>query len=118
MSTSVVGIIIIAILVIWDIFLAVDQTVGNTWSEVIRTWAKTTLIVPWCWGGLGGHFFHWFTKAKPIIDRPGNIALLIWLSACIALLSPVLKTLEIDSLYVMMIVFFIGTFIWMLLWPV
>lgn len=118
MSTSTIGLIIIAVLIIWDIFLAADKTDGNTWSEVLRHWGKLTLLVPWCWGGLGGHFFHWLSKPKPIIDRPGNVILLVWLSVLVAMISVIFHRFGFEQSFWLYVFFVLGSLTWMFLWPV
>jgi hypothetical protein len=118
MTTPILAAIIIAVLVGYDFYLLLDKVPNNTWSEVLRAWGTRTLLVPWCWGGLGGHFFHFFSKGKPIIDQPGNIALLVWLSALVALSSVVLTKFGADPTYYMYGAFLTGSVVWMLLWPV
>jgi len=118
MSTSILGLLIIIILIGWDVYFLFDKTPRNTWSEVLRLWGLKTLIVPWAWGGLGGHFFHFFKRSKPIIDRPGNIILLIWLSVLVVLISIGISRSGVDTTYFMLGMFFLGAIVWMLLWPV
>ena len=118
MSTSILGLIIVGILIGWDVYLLFDKIPRNTWSEVLRLWGLKTLIVPWAWGGLGGHFFHFLKKSRPAIEQPGNIVLLIWLSVLVALISLGLTRAGIDTTYFMLVAFLLGTVTWMFLWPV
>ena len=81
----ILGVGFIAALIGLDIYLAVDGLPGNTWSEIIRTWAKATPVIPWACGVLTGHFFHPVDNLEPVLARPGNIAMLVWLTVTVAL---------------------------------
>jgi len=54
----VIGLIIVVVLIIVDVWLAVDKLPGNTWSELLREASRHTLFVPWSLGVLLGHWFH------------------------------------------------------------
>lgn len=82
-----IGIALLAAFIGLDIYLAVDRLPGNTWSEILRQWAIVTPLIPWIYGILGGHFYHPVDGLDPWIDPPGNIALLVWLTAVIGLIG-------------------------------
>ena len=83
----IIGSVLIAAIIGIDIYLAADKITGNTWSEIIRMWAKATPIIAWACGVLSGHFFHPIDNFKPILGQPNSIALLIWLSAVVGIVG-------------------------------
>jgi hypothetical protein len=83
--TIAVGLGLMAVLVGLDIYLVQDQYSGNTWSEILRTWAVATPVIPWAYGVLGGHFYHPVENLEAVIVFPGNIALLVWLTAAVGI---------------------------------
>lgn len=87
----ILGCTLIAVIVGLDIYLAVDGLPGNTWSEIIRTWAKASPVIPWACGVLAGHFFHPVDNLEPVLARPGNIAMLVWLTVAVALFGVALS---------------------------
>lgn len=114
-TAAIVGFAIIAIIIGIDVYLAVDSVKGNTWSEMIRTLGFKTPFAPWVWGGLGGHFFHQWIPKFPV-ENPGNIAILIWISALVMMIGHFCYT---KGTYLPpMIVFFVAFFVWSTLWPV
>ena len=118
MLTAIIsGIAIVAALIGLDIYFAVDGVAGNTWSEMIRKMAFVTTFIPWVCGVLSGHFFHpgW----RSAIERPGNFAVLVWLSAVIAIMGMgVLRSGWAYVNWVPMITFFVAVFVGAKLWPV
>lgn len=40
-----------------DVLLATDSIPGNTWSEVVRYWARRYLVIPFAVGVVCGHWF-------------------------------------------------------------
>lgn len=60
-----IGIIlgVTAILIGWDIFVAVNPPQGDTISEIIQEFATKHPVIPFAFGVLMGHFF-W--PVKPI----------------------------------------------------
>ena len=59
-------------LLLWDLYLALDQVHGNTWSEVTRETSRAHPFVPWILGASVGHLFHHRDDLSPIVD--GNAA--------------------------------------------
>jgi hypothetical protein len=82
--TSIVAAAIIVILVVVDIYFAIDNIKGNTWSEILRFWGARIKIIPFAWGFLGGHFFH---PAWPSLQQPMGIAVLVWLGVVVQIAS-------------------------------
>ncbi len=78
---------IIVILIVWDIFLAVDGIGGNTWSELLRNAGLATPVVPWLGGVVMGHWFHPFEHAEPLITPPGNALALVALTLLVVLVG-------------------------------
>ena len=75
------------VLIVLDIFLATDDIGGNTWSEILRSAAQRTPVVPWLGGLVMGHWFHPFDEASPAIDPPGNWMVIVMLTLLVALLG-------------------------------
>ncbi len=75
------------VLIVIDIFLAVDDVAGNTWSELLRSAAKRTPVVPWLGGLVMGHWFHPYDRAEPWIDPPGNWMVTLLLTLLVAVLG-------------------------------
>jgi hypothetical protein len=85
-----IGLIIVGVLIIVDIWLAVDRTVGNTWSELLREASRHTLFVPWSLGVLMGHWFHPGDDFAPLVGG-ASIWILMGLSAVLVALGLVLR---------------------------
>lgn len=79
--------IVVAALIIVDVFLATDDVSRNTWSELIRVAGKKTIAVPWMLGLVMGHWFHPTDHAKPSIDAPGNAVVLLAATLFVALVG-------------------------------
>ena len=75
-----VGLILLGLLLGFDVYLAADKVPGNTWSEILRQWGKSTPFIAWFWSVMLGHWFH-PESVKPILGQPGSVALLIWLTS-------------------------------------
>lgn len=82
-----IGLTLVAALIGIDIYLAADSVKGNTWSEIIRMWAKYTPLVPWTIGVLTGHFFHPFDNFRAVLGQPASIAVLIWLTGVVGIMG-------------------------------
>ena len=113
-----IGVILIAVLIGLDIWFAVDKIDYNTWSEIIRKWAKATPVIPWICGVLSGHFF-WPMNWKswlPLMERPGGIALMIWTGCVVGIIGLGLTKSNIS--FPLWLAFLIGAAGGLLLWPV
>jgi len=111
-----IGFSLLAILIGLDIYLAVDGLKGNTWSEILRMWGSKNALAPWIWCGLAGHYFHWKSTSKPILEPPANIAMLVWLTVLIFIVSMAMTRAGIPiPSWIIAPVAFIA---WGLLWPV
>ncbi len=96
MTKQIVSWLLVGFLVLvigLDIWFAVDKEPENTWSEIIRAWALKTPIFAWIWGVLAGHFFHPIDNLEPRMERPGNYAMLIWITCVVLIIGVGLQTL-------------------------
>lgn len=82
-----IGLILVAMLIGIDIYLATDSVKGNTWSEIIRMWSKHTTLVPWLMGILTGHFLHPYDNFRAVLGQPASIAVLLWLTGIVGILG-------------------------------
>lgn len=113
-----IGCALIGVIIILDIFLAIDAVSGNTWSEIIRHLAKSTPLIPFVCGVLSGHFF-WPAALKeniPLLDQPNSIALLIWIACITGIVG--LGLTKNGMMFPLWIAFLIGGVGGTLLWPV
>jgi len=67
-------------LVVWDVYLALDSVQGNTWSEVMREASTLKPLFPWLLGALLAHLFHFRDDLKPIFDRDASSTLMVALT--------------------------------------
>jgi hypothetical protein len=111
-SALILGLCLLACIIGLDVWLALDSTKGNTWSEIIRTWSRKTLLLPWAWGVLAGHWFHWFDAR--IMERPGSIVLLLWTTIAIGIVStiPAINGSYSALLATLVMGFLSGAFFW------
>ncbi len=60
-------------LILWDVFLAIDEIPHNTISELLRDAALRHWWIPMAWGFLGGHFWLNADPAKrpAWVKKPG-----------------------------------------------
>lgn len=110
----VIGLVLLSILVGLDVYFATDKVPHNTWSEIIRHWAKHAPLVPYICGVLSGHFFH--PNTKSILGQPHSIALLIWTACFIGVVGLGLYHNGISP--PLWLVFLLGCVAGALLWPV
>jgi hypothetical protein len=89
-SSIVIGLIIVAVLIIIDVWLATDKLPGNTWSELLRELSRHTLFVPWSLGVLLGHWFHPIDGLQPLAGG-ASIWILMGLSAVLVAVGLVLR---------------------------
>jgi hypothetical protein len=90
-------------LVIYDIYVATNNiphgigTLGTLGSRM-KIWGKKTLLIPWAWAVLFGHFFGPI-KSGELVSSKFGIALLIFSTWCIVALGEVLRDhgVSIDS---------------------
>ena len=74
--TKTLILIVATVLIGLDVYLASDHIGGNTYSEVIRTWAYNLPLIPYAYGVLAGHFF--ILRSAPLLEHPSNYVLLGW----------------------------------------
>lgn len=115
-TAIIIGVSLLAVLLGLDVYLAADGIKGNTWSEILRMWSKKTTIISWIYGGLGGHFFHWWNHDKALLGQPNSVVLLVWLTVVAAMVGvAALKMGHPIPPWAMLVpAFFAGA----LLWPV
>ena len=77
---TIIGLVLLGLLLGIDVYLATDKVVGNTWSEILRTWSKYTPFIPWFWSVMIGHWFHPNNNLQPILGRPNSLVLLVWIT--------------------------------------
>lgn len=92
-TVIVLGLILVGILVGLDIWFACDTREGNTWSEIIRSWARDTPLVPWVCGVLTGHFFHPVDDMEPVLGTLPSIAFLVWITFVVGMVGAVFHRL-------------------------
>lgn len=117
---SLVGWVLVGLIVLCDVWLAADGRDGNTWSELMRTYGRTHLILPWLCGTLIGHLF--YTRDNPRLW--GNLSLqqgsslIFWFSAIFFLVGIVAfqKKLNVPSIF-MTLTAFAGIGAGHFLWP-
>lgn len=63
--TKVVMIATAALIILWDIYVAVEPTPGDTISEVLLGWAMQHPIIPFAIGVVCGHLFWPQGKGEP-----------------------------------------------------
>lgn len=83
---SILGLSIVAILIAVDVWLALDNVPGNTWSEILRDLSKHTLFVPWSLGVLLGHWFHPSNDLCPVLGD-ASIWVLTGVSAVLTIIG-------------------------------
>lgn len=67
-------------LVLWDVYLSLDATEGNTWSEVMRVASVRNPVLPWLFGAFLAHLFHLQDDLKPVLDHDAAHTVMIALT--------------------------------------
>jgi len=63
-TTAIFGVAALLVLAGFDLYLALDDTGGNTYSEVIREWSYSARWLPFVIAAAFGAFLtHWFAKS-------------------------------------------------------
>lgn len=60
----------------WDLVPATNDVAGDTISEVLRRWGREWIVLPYIWGGLGGHF--WGGYPLEVGPTETELALTFW----------------------------------------
>lgn len=55
-------------MVLWDVYLSLDSTEGNTWSEVMRLASESNPVFPWILGAFLSHLFHHKDNLGPLLE--------------------------------------------------
>jgi len=61
--TTAIIVVVVAALILWDVFVAITPEEGDTISEVIRDYGRGHPVIPYGLGVLSGHFF-WPAKNR------------------------------------------------------
>ena len=100
---------VVLVLVAVDVWLAADGVRGNTWSEVVHYWGTRIRFIPWCLGGLVGHFFA--GGLLPSLPAEQGVPVLIWATVVAQILA---AGFSVPPL----VVAAAGMVAWGMLWPV
>ena len=74
--------VVVGVIVVVDLFLAMNDVRGDTISEVLKAWAyQRFFVLAWAWGVLAGHLF--VTRESALLSAPWNIWLLLGLTAAL-----------------------------------
>lgn len=80
MAYQTVTVILIATVSIglsaYDVLPATNAVDGDTISEVIRRWGREWIVLPYIWGGLGGHF--WAGSPHHIWTGADQLRVTVW----------------------------------------
>ena len=113
--TQLVIILIVLALIMWDIYLYLDDQKENL-SEVIRENAKGKMfVITWIWGILSAHLFVSKKERKRNIPEHIAIIILLLMSIIIFLLGKYIPN-EIPQ-YMQLIFLFFGGITGYYLWP-
>ena len=105
--------VIIGVIIVVDLFLAFNETEGDTISNVLRDWAyRQFFVLTWVWGVLAGHLF--LTNANPIFAPSVSILVLLGLTLVLFLAGFFYKTLGVPVHAALLVV---GAVAGYLLWP-
>lgn len=80
-TIALMGIVTIG-LIVWDIVVATNKIPNSvdTISGRMKIWGKKTLILPWAWAVLFGHFWGPIKASSGIFSHKVGIALLVLLT--------------------------------------
>ncbi len=106
--------IFIWVMVVWDVFLALDAVDGNTWSEVMRAASVGNPVLPWLFGILIGHLYHHRDDLAPIFDSDAAESVLMLLTLLLIVAGFVFNGLDGWQVTVMALA---GIAAGYLLWP-
>ncbi len=114
MFTQKFILVLIAVIIVVDLFLAFNDTEGDTISNVLRNWAyQRFFVLTWVWGVLAGHLF--LTSAGPILSPSAAILVLLGLTF-VLLLAGFFYT-DLIGVPVQVVLLVVGAVAGYLLWP-
>lgn len=105
--TIAIMIVVIAIVVGWDLVVAVNSIKGDTISEIIQKISYEHPVVPLIFGTLGSHFF-W--AGKPLFDHYSRYLILIGIGIATAIAG--IWTVSICPLWPILIGIPLGRLLW------
>jgi hypothetical protein len=106
------GLILTTILswIVWDIYVAIEPTPGDTESETIRDWAWAHPAFPFAVGAIMGHFFWNREEGRFFSWSP-------WLLGGLGLAAAVIDVVGLAPTTTPVIPFLVGLPLGALLWP-
>ncbi len=117
--TQMFILIIVGVIIVVDLFLAFNETEGDTINDVLKSWAyERFFVLTWGWGVLAGHLF--LTRASSILPPSSAILLLVGLTGVlflIGLFSRVLGLPKVVGVPVQVVLLVVGIVAGYLLWP-
>lgn len=108
---------IVSLLVVFDIYLYLNNTKGDTISNILLGWVKGKyFFISYVWGVLAGHFFLG-TKSPPFGMESNLLSLIIVISIAIILLVMGMRKVKLKPVHQISLLVFgtlIGHFFWSL----
>ena len=106
--------VMIAIIIVVDLFLAFNDIKEDTISEVLKRWAYSQFfVITWAWGVLAGHLF--LPREDPLF--PDHSSLIVLLGLTFAILLAGLFNKNTVAIPIQVILLILGTVAGYLLWP-
>lgn len=100
--------------IIWDIYVVFfNKEKRDSISEWMKDLSQHTLVIPFAWGALGGHFF-W--PGEPLFGWTPSFLLLLGIGLVWGFLQLAIPAIR-DFKYRMIVSMVIGTICGHLLWP-
>jgi len=105
----------------WDVFVAFNKIPNSidTISGRMKAWGKQTILLPWLWAGLFGHFWGPI-RAGQLLPMKTGLPLLLFLTWGVLLLGTVLRHYEItitSSWILFFLILNLGAVAGASLWP-
>lgn len=115
---TIIAIVAVAVgLIVWDIIVATNKIPNDvdTISGRMRIWGKKTLLLPWAWAVLFGHF--WGPKAY-LAPHKFTVPVLILLTGLVVLYGTLTRNGETTSSWPLFFTILnLGALAGALLWP-
>ena len=119
--TVMIMVVVTIGLIVWDIVVATNKIPNSidTISGRMKAWGKTTILLPWLWAILYGHFWGPIKLGQLMPSKTG-IALLVFLTWCVLLTGVAMRQHNIavtSSWLVFFLVLNVGAIAGAFLWP-
>lgn len=110
---------LIALVIAWDVWLATNQTPGDTWSDAARGAAPSLPLLPWVLGAMVGHIFPVTQRTFAFVDAEAAAVSMGLLTALIVVwtLAIQFRWIPPTSEQAVWVVAILGVFAAYLLWP-